>query len=54
MEWSAGGGRSRQYFEGHAERREGSWYRSGALESWKAEGFRDGFGRELDAWQWND
>ena len=37
-----------------AERREGSCYRRGALESWKAEGFGDGFGRELDASQWND
>ena len=43
-----------KYLDGNAERREGSCYRRGALESWKAEGFGDGFGRELDAWQWND
>ena len=29
-------------------------YRREALESWKAEGVGNGFGRELDAWQWND
>ena len=23
------------------------------MESWKAEGFGNRFGRELDAWQWN-
>ena len=43
-----------QYLDGNAEIWEGSCYRRGALESWKAEGFGDGFGRELDAWQWND
>ena len=43
-----------QYLDGNAERREGSCYRRGALESWKDEGFGDGFDRELDAWQWND
>ena len=43
-----------QYLDGNAERWEGSCYRRGALESWKAEGFGDGFGRELDVWQWND
>ena len=43
-----------QYLDGKAERREGSSYRRGALESWKSEGFGDVFGRELDAWQWND
>ena len=42
-----------QYLDGNAERREASCYRRGALESWKAEGFGNGFGRELDAWQWN-
>ena len=36
------------------ERREGRCYRPGALESRKAEGFGDGFGREVDAWQGND
>ena len=40
--------------DGNAERQEGSRYRRGALESWKAEGFGGGFGGELDAWQWND
>ena len=43
-----------QYLDGHAERREGSRFRRGALESWKAEGFGDGFGGELDAWQWKN
>ena len=43
-----------QYLDGEGDRREGSCYRRGALESWKADGFGDGFGRELDAWQWND
>ena len=43
-----------QYLDGNAERREGRCYRCGLLESWKAEGFGDGFRRELDAWQWND
>ena len=44
----------RQYLDGKTDRRGRSCYRRGALESWKAEGFEDGFGRELDAWQWND
>ena len=39
-----------QYLDGNAERREESCYRRGALKSLKAEGFGDGFGRELDAW----
>ena len=29
-------------------------YMCEALESWKADGFGNVFGRELDAWQWND
>ena len=49
-----GGIKAGQYLDGNAERREGSCYWRGALESWKAEGFGDGFGRELDASQWND
>ena len=43
-----------QYSDGNSERREASCYRRGALEIWKAEGFEDGFGRELDPSQWND
>ena len=43
-----------QYLDGNAERWGGSCYMRGALESWKAEGFEDGFGRELDAWKWSD
>ena len=43
-----------QYLDGKTDRREGSCYRRGALESWKAEGCGDWFGRELDAWKWND
>ena len=42
------------YLDGNVDRREGSCCRRGALESLKAEGFADGFGRELDARQWND
>ena len=43
-----------QYLDGNAERREGSCYRRGAVESSNADDFGDGFGRELDSWQWND
>ena len=38
-----------QYLDGKTDRWEGSCYRRGVLESWKAEGLGDGFGRELDA-----
>ena len=54
IEWSRGGMEPGQYLDGNAERREGSRYRRGVLESWKAEGFGGVFVIELDAWQWND
>ena len=43
-----------QYLDVNADRQEGSCYRRGAFKSCKAEGFGDGFGRELDARQLND
>ena len=39
----------RQYLDRKADGQEGSCYKRGALESWKAEGFGRGFGIELDA-----
>ena len=46
-----GGMEPGHYSDGNAERREWSCFRRGALESWKADGFGDGLGRELDGWQ---
>ena len=43
-----------QYLDGNAESRERGRYRRGAFKSWKAESFGGGFGREQDAWQWDN
>ena len=39
-----------QYLDGNAERRGGSFFRRGALESSKTDGFGEGFAGELDSW----
>ena len=54
IECSGGEMEPGQYLDGNAERRDGSSFRRGTLESWKAEGFGDGCAREVYAWQWND